>query len=142
MKDILSKVSTKLPSPTYEKGASSVPKYEEYPMTYPHVKATGIAAVAVADYILSKSGGMAVCVSDGKVVVYNKSWETKRNALKKAARINDYVRQKYEKLDKEFYCIFGYLAITRCLTDCCTISKIIKTKPTPAAVSTLLKQSM
>lgn len=142
MKDILAKTAKKLPAPSHEKDVATIPKHEEFVVGYPHVKSSGIAAVAVADYILSKSGGMSVCVSDGKVVVYNKSWPTKQNALKKTARINDYVRQKYEKLNKEFSCIFGYLAITRGLADCCTVSKIIKTNPTPAAVSALLKQSM
>lgn len=142
LKDILTKAEKKLPSPSTEKKTSPVPKYTDIPCEYPFVKASGVSAVAVADYILSKSGGMSVDVFDDKVVVYNQSWKTKHNALKKADRIEDYVRQKYEKLNEEFHNVFAYLAITRNLADCCTISKILKTKPNPSSMSELLKKSL
>lgn len=142
LKDVLSKVIKKLPKQETVKDTSSPPKHDEHKTDTPFVKASGIDAVAVADYISAKSGGMSVRVCDGKVFVFNQSWATKHKALKKANRINDYVRQKYEKLKGEFSCVFAYMAITRNYTDCCTAARIVKSKPTPSSVGALLKKSM
>jgi hypothetical protein len=142
LKDLLSKVVGKCPKQEQVKDVSEPPKHSDFSTDTPFVKASGIDAIAVADYISAKSGGMAVCVCDNKVYVYNKSWETKRNALKKANRINDYVRQKYTALKDEFPCVFAYMAITRNYTDCCASTKIIKTKPTALSIGALLKKSM
>jgi hypothetical protein len=142
LKDLLSKVVKKCPKQETAKDTASPPKHEACSMDMPFVKASGIDAVVVADYISAKSGGMSVCVHDDKVYVFNKSWETKHKALKKANRVNDYVRQKYEKLKAEFPCILAYMAITRNYADCCTTSKIIKSKPTPSAAGSLLKKAM
>lgn len=142
LKDMLVKIEKKIPTQTTEKNTSPIPKYEDYVCDYPHVNVSGIAAVAVSDYILSKGGGMSVDVFDGQVVVYNSSWKTKQTALKKADRIKDYVRQKYEKLGPDFHCVFAYLAITRNLADCCTVGQILKTKPSPVSMIEILKKSM
>lgn len=142
LKDILSKTAKKLPVQISMAGASAAPKYDEYQCSYPYVKATGISAITVADYILSKSGGMSVDVFDDQVVVYNNSWKTKQAVLKKTDRIKDYVRQKYEKLGADFHCILAYMAIIYNWADCCTVAQILKTKPTPASMVELLKKSL
>lgn len=142
LKDLLSKVVKKYPKQEQVKDTSAPPKHTDFSTDMPFVKASGIDAIAVADYISAKSGGMAVCVYDDKVYVYNKSWPTKRNALKKANRINDYVRQKYTALKGEFPFVLAYMAITRNYTDCCSATKIIKSKPTSSAVGALLKKCM
>jgi len=142
LKDLLSKVIKKCPKQSQVKDTSAPPKHAEFSTDTPFVKASGIDAVVVADYISAKSGGMSVCVFDDKVYVYNKSWPTKRKALKKANRVNDYVRQKYEKLKKEFPCVLAYMAITHNYTDCCAATKILKSKPTPSSAGTLLKKCM
>lgn len=144
LKDILDKVIGKQPKLEImpAKSVSKPPKRDTHKQEYPVVKSSGIAAVVVADYVRSKSGGMSVCVDDDGVVVYNHSWETKRNALKKSDRIKDYVRQKYEKLDDEFAGVLAYLAITQKWADCCTITQIVKSKPKPSAMVELLKKAM
>ena len=142
LNDILAKTFKKLPAYVSMKDISEPPKYEECPCSYPHIKATGIAAITVADYILSKSGGMSVDVFDEKVVIYNNSWKTKQTSLKKTDRIKDYVRQKYEKLGNDFHCILAYMAIIYNWADCCTVSQILKTKPTPNSMADLLKKSL
>ena len=142
LKDLLAKAYKKYPTQTSVKDVAPVPKYIEFADTFPHISATGIAAVAVAEYISSKSGGMLVSVYDKKVIVYNKSWDAKRKSLKKASRIDDYTRLKYKKLKTEFPCIFAYLAITREFADCCTVTKIIKSKPGADVVNKLLKKSL
>jgi hypothetical protein len=142
LKDLLSKVVKKCPNQEQVKDTSTPPKHVDFSSDMPFVKASGIDAIVVADYISAKSGGMAVCVYDDKVYVYNKSWATKRNALKKATRINDYVRQKYTALKDEFPCVLAYMAITRNYTDCCSVTKIVKSKPKSSDAGALLKKCM
>jgi hypothetical protein len=141
LKDILAKVDKKLPNKTSVPKGSKPEKHAECPSVYPHVKASGITAVVVADYIKSKSGGMGVDVFDGKIVVYNKSWDVKKKSLM-GPRVADYVRQKYIKLNDDFAFVLAYLAITQSLADCCTIAQIIKTKPTATSMTTLIQKSL
>jgi hypothetical protein len=128
IKDLLSKVEPKIPNQEILKGTKPIPKYTDHIHSFPKVKASGIEAIAVADYISAKSGGMSVDVFDGYVVVYNKNADTKIKQLKNKGRISDYVK-KYEKLKDDFYGVFGYMAIIQNLAECCTISTIIKSKP-------------
>ena len=139
LKELLGKVEKKLPKQTTEKGTKPE-KHKEHELDYPTIKVSGISAIAVADYILSKSGGMGVDILDDKVIVYNKSWPTKQSTLNKAERIKDYVRQKYEKLDKDFPFVLGYSAITRNLADCCTITSLIKSHPTASSMVGLIQK--
>ena len=141
LKDLLMKVEPKLPKQETLKGTKSVPKYEEHSQIYPTIKASGIPAIAIADYIRAKSGGMSVDVCNNYILVYNKNADTKINQLKKKDRIKDYVK-KYEKLKDEFYCVFAYMAITQNLADCCTIASIIKTKPKAASMVELISKNM
>lgn len=141
LKDLLAKADKKQKSPASVPKGSKPPKHADCPCDYPHVKVSGIAAVVVADYIKSKSGGYGVDVYDGKVVVYNKSWDTKKKSLK-GSSAKDYVRQKYEKLKDDFACVLAYLAITQGYADCCTVSQIIKTKPSAASMAALIQKSL
>ena len=115
-------------------------------MSFAPLKANGVAAVVVVDYILGNSGGMGAEVYDDKVVVFNHSWKTKQTSLKKVDRIKGHVRQKYEKLNnaksKEFHNLLAYMAITQETADCCTVTKIIKTKPTPVSMIELIKKAL
>lgn len=141
LKDLLTKIEPKIPKQEAVKGLKPVPKYEEHVQLYPTIKASGISAIAIADYVGAKSGGMSVDVCDNYVLVYNKNAETKINQLKKKDRIKDYVK-KYEKLKDEFYCVFAYMAITQNLGDCCSIASIIKTKPKAASMVELISKNM
>jgi hypothetical protein len=141
LNDLLAKANKKQPKQISVHKGSKPQKHAEYTRDYPHVKASGIAAVVVADYIKSKSGGMGVDVYDGKVIVYNKSWDTKKKSMK-GTRVKDYVRQKYEKLKGDFAFVLAYLAITQSLADCCTVSQIMKTKPSAASMSGLIQKSL
>ena len=144
IKELLEKVEKKLPSmeSPSAKEMSKPPSYTEFSCDFPTIKVSGVAAVAVADYIKSKSGGMGVDVFDGHIVVYNHSWKTKESSLKKIDRIKDYVKQKYEKLGSEFSCVLAYLSITQGYADCCTISQIIKSKPTASSMVDHIKNNI
>jgi hypothetical protein len=142
LKDLITKVSVKVPKQESLSGAKKPEKHAEHKREYPSVKATGINAVVVADYIRSKSGGMGVYVLGDEVVVYNTTWTTKQKALKVTGRINDYVRQKYEKLDKDFANILAYVAISQGFGNASTVAKILKSKPSPASMKELLKKSL
>ena len=142
LKDLVSKVSTKIPKQETLSGATKAEKHTEHKHIYPVIKATGIDAIVVADYIRSKSGGMGVYVLGNEVVVYNTSWPTKQKALKNSSRIDDYVRQKYEKLDTDFANVLAYVAISQCYGNASTATKIIKSKPTPSSMKALLKKSL
>ena len=142
IKDMLSQVEKKMPkmeTPS-AKEMEKPPSHDEPKSDYPSIKVSGIAAVALADYIRSKSGGMGVEVFDGHIIIYNHSWKTKQTALSKADRIKDYVRQKYEKLGDDFYCVFAYMAITQGYGDCHAVSQIIKSKPKAASMVELIKK--
>ena len=85
---------------------------------------------------------MGVSVLGNEVVIYNATWATKQKALKITSRIDDYVRQKYEKLDKDFANVLAYVAISQSSGNTSTVSKILKTKPTPSSMKELLKKSL
>lgn len=140
--ELLEKISKKQPQiqAPHPKEMEAPPKHPECKCDYPKIKVSGIAAVAVADYIRSKSGGMGIEFVDGYIIVYNHSWHTKENSLKKINRIKDYVRQKYEKLGDSFPCIFAYMAMTQGLAECCTITDIIKKAPKASSMVELLKK--
>jgi hypothetical protein len=142
LKDLVANVVGKLPKQETLSGAKKPEKSPDHKHEYPVVKATGISAVVVADYIRSKSGGMGVYVMGNEVVVYNKSWVTKQKALKSASRVNDYVRQKYEKLGNDFSNVLAYVAISQGSGNASTAAKILKTKPTPSGMKELLKKAL
>jgi hypothetical protein len=142
LKDLVAKVAVKLPKQETLSGAKKPEKHPEHKHEYPVVKVTGVSAVVVADYIRSKSGGMGVFVFGNEVVIYNKSWSTKQKSLNTTNRIGDYVRQKYEKLGKDFPNVLAYVAISQGSGNTSTAAKIIKSKPTPSSMKELLKKSL
>jgi hypothetical protein len=144
LKAVSDSVYKKLPAsePISSKDTEQIPKNDEYVEIYPSIKASGISAVAVADYIRNKAGGMNVLVNSDSVIIYNKLWETKRKTLKQMPRIKDYVDKKYIKLGDHFYLIFAYLAITQGITDCGTIQKILKNKPTASSMKELISKAL
>jgi hypothetical protein len=142
LKDLVSKVVVKIPKQETLSGVKKPEKHPEHTHGYPVVKVTGIAAVVVVDYIRSKSGGMGVFVHGNEVVVYNNTWTTKQKSLNTTSRIGDYVRQKYEKLGKDFPNVLAYVAISQGSGNTSTAAKIIKSKPTPSSMKELIKKSM
>lgn len=139
LKDLLSKTDKKQPKLSTEKGTKPSP-HEKFTHAFPVVKASGIGAAAVADYI--RSQGMGVDVLGSEIIIYNKSFTNKKATLKKADRVKNYVKQKYEKLGKDFYCVFAYLCITQSLCDCCTATSIIKSKPSANSMIELIKKAL
>jgi hypothetical protein len=144
LNELTAKAYVKLPDQVLPsaKEMSKPEKRETFKRVYPTIKASGIAAVVVADYVQSRAGGMSVAVDNDEVVVYNMSWKTKHAALKSADRINDYVDKKYKKLGDDFPCILAYLSIIQNLASCHTVKSIIKSKPKPSDVSALIKKSL
>jgi hypothetical protein len=140
IKEMLEKVYNKLQESSNEKGTKPE-KHDEFVCDYPKVDVDGIAAIVVADYILSKSGGMGVSVNK-EVTVYNKTWDTKKKSLASGDKIKDYVNQKYVKLSDEFAFVLGYIAITRHLASCCIIGSLIKSNPKPATMVGLIQNAL
>jgi hypothetical protein len=140
LKELLQTAENKQPDITSLPKGTKPPVHEKHECAYPSVEASGVSAVILADYIKAKSGGFGVEVCDGKVVVYNKSWDSKKKSLK--SRAKDYVKQKYEKLGDDFPCILAYMAITQSYADCCTAYQIIKSKPSAASMAGLFQKSL
>lgn len=139
LKDILQKVDKKQQKLSTEKGTKPI-THDKFTHEFPVVKASGIGAAAVADYI--RSQGMGVATLGDEIIVYNKSFETKKTTIKKADRVKNYVNQKYVKLGNDFSCIFAYLCITQQLCDCCTVTSIIKSKPSASSMTDLIKNAL
>jgi hypothetical protein len=132
----------KLESPS-DKEIKMPPKRECDIKTFPYVKcSSGLACIAVADFINSNSGGMGVEVHTGIVEVYNDNWETKKNQINSSKRIEDYVRQKYDKLEDHLGLMLGYYAITKCYADSDTLSKLILKNITSQELKKLIKEAL
>lgn len=146
LNDLISKVVKKQPKmeTPAAKDMAKPTKRDAFKPSYPTIKVSGVAAVAVADYVRSQSGGMGVDVYTDMIIVSNESWDSKKKSLKSAERVKKYVQQKYEKLAKEkiFHCMLAYLAITQDFADCCTVAKIIKSKPTPSSLIDDIKKAL
>lgn len=139
VKDILQKVEKKLPKLTNIKGTKP-PIYDKFVHEFPVIKVSGIAAAAVADYI--RSQGMGTTFIGNELIIYNKSFTTKKSTLKKTDRVKNYVRQKYEKLGTNFSCIFAYLCITQMYCTCCSATAILKTNPSTTSMIGLIQKSL
>jgi hypothetical protein len=139
IKELLQKVEKKLPKLSTEKGTKPS-QHDKFVHSFPVIKASGITSAAVEDYIRSQSMGTASIGNE--IIVYNKSFTTKRAALKKVDRIKTYVRQKYEKLGPDFPCIFTYLCITQKYCTCCSATDIIKTKPSAISMVSLIQKAL
>jgi hypothetical protein len=139
LKDLLTKVDKKQPKLITEKGTKP-DIHENFTHSFPSIKASGISAAVTADYV--RSQGMGVSVLGSEIIVYNKSFESKKKIFKNATRVKNYVGQKYEKLKTDFPCIFAYLCITQSLCDCCTATSIIKTKPTASSMVSIIQKTL
>ena len=142
IKELLIKLDSKIIKPDTLKPTKNVKEHETHTNEYPIIKyKDSIAAIAIADYITNKSGGMAVEVCSDYIIIYNENAETKLKHMKDKGKINDYCK-KYEKLKDDFYCVFAYMAITHNLVDCCTIGAIIKSKLKASEMSSLILKNM
>jgi hypothetical protein len=140
IKDLLTKVDKKLPKTSNVKNITKPPVHDKFIHDFPVVKVSGITSIAVEDYI--RSQGMGTASLGNEIIVYNKSFDTKKNTFKTADRIKTYVKQKYEKLGSDFACVFAYLSITQLYCTCCSATAIIKTKPTAASMISLIQKAL
>lgn len=140
IKDLLTKVNKKLVNTTQEKKTTKPPIRDKFVHDFPVVKASGIASAAVEDYI--RSQGMGTASLGNEIIVYNKSFESKKNAFKQADRIKKYVSQKYDKIGTDFSCVFAYLCITQLYCTCCSATDIIKNKPTASSMVSLIQKTL
>lgn len=139
VKDVLQKSEKKLPKISTEKGTKP-PSHDKFVHEFPVIKTTGISSAAVEDYI--RSQGMGTASIGNEIIVYNKSFTSKKATLKKADRVKNYVRQKYEKLGSDFPCIFAYLCITQMYCTCCSATSIIKSKPSATSMVGLIQKAL
>jgi hypothetical protein len=140
LKEMIGKVDKKQQKLSNEKGSVKPGAHDKFTHSFPSVKASGIASVVTEDYISSQ--GMGTASMGDEIIIYNKSYETKKAAFKKADRIKTYVKQKYEKLGKDFPCVLAYMCITKKYCTCCSATSIIKTKPSAGSMIELIKKSL
>jgi hypothetical protein len=140
VKDLLEKVQKKLPKLSNEKNSTKPPTHEKFVHDFPTVKVSGIASAVVEDYI--RSQGMGTASIGSEIIVYNKSFETKKNAFKTTDRIKTYVKQKYEKLGTDFPCVFTYLCITQLYCTCCSATQLLTTKPSAGSMVSLIQKAL
>lgn len=140
LKDLLAKVDKKQQKLSTEKGSKKPGPHDKFTHSFPSVKVSGIASVATEDYI--RSQGMGTTSMGNEIIVYNRSYESKKAAFKKADRVKTYVKQKYEKLGKDFSCVFAYLCITQKYCTCCSATTLMKTKPSATSMVGLIQKAL
>lgn len=138
--EMLSKVISKLPKLSMEKSVKSPVKHEEFKHSFPSIKASGITAAVVADYL--KSQKYSLSVLGDEIIIYDNKFTSKQKSLSDANRVKTFVKQKYEKLGDDLSCIFAYLCITQSLCDCCAASSIAKSKVKPNDMISYIKKSL
>ena len=77
LKDLLAKVDKKQQKLSMEKPATKPSSHDNFTHTFPSIKTSGLAAAITADYV--RSQGMGVSVLGDEIIVYNKSFESKKN---------------------------------------------------------------
>jgi hypothetical protein len=140
LKDLLGKVDKKQQKLSNEKGTKKPEPHDKFTHSFPSVKVSGIASTVVEDYI--RSQGMGTTSMGNEIIIYNRSYESKKAAFKKADRIRTYVKQKYEKLGKDFSCVFAYMCITQKYCTCCSATSIIKNKPSATSMVPLIQKAL
>jgi hypothetical protein len=140
VKDLLTKVEKKLPKLSNEKNSTKPPTHDKFVHDFPTVKASGITSAVVEDYI--RSQGMGTASIGSEIIVYNKSFETKKNSFKTSDRIKTYVKQKYEKLGADFSCVFTYLCITQLYCTCCSATQLLTSKPSANSMVSLIQKAL
>ena len=130
LEDIVKVIASKMPKVELPsaKEIEAPKKHSCNAKMYPSVKASGVAAVIVADYIRSASNGMNVELHDGIIEVYNDNWESKKNQINNSGRIHDFVERKYMRLEDNLPMVMCYFAIINGYTTADTSSKILKSK--------------
>ena len=111
---------------------------------YPVIKATGVDAAVIADYIRNNTLGFSVEVTDGGVTIYNHGWESKHKQLKDKDRISGYVQKKYAKLDAsgELNTVFAYLALSQGYIDSQVASTLVHSKQKSDKFVEILKKHL
>lgn len=112
--------------------------------SYPIIKASGLSAAIVADYIRNNVLGISVEVTDDGVTIYNHGWEAKHKQLKDKNRITGYIQKKYEKLDStgELNTVFAYFALAQDYIDSQTASTLIHSKQKSDKFIEILKKHL
>ena len=104
---------------------------------YPSVRASGLTAFVVADYIDLEMKGSSLFIDRDHIYVINKSFATKRAGLKNKDRIDRFIRTKYSKVpDDIFHSTMAYTAIIRGFS-CGVIKQIIRNRPSNRDIPTM-----
>jgi hypothetical protein len=140
IKDLLDRINKKQPTLSHEKGLKKPGEHDKFTHNFPSIKASGISSAVTEDYI--RSSGMGTTSINGEIIIYNKSFESKKESLKQKDKIKKYVQQKYEKLGKDFPCVFAYLCMTQKLCSCCSATSIIKNKPSATSMVDLIYKTL
>ncbi len=145
LKVLLAAVYGKMPDLPSPDGESKAPPTRECQHEmYPHVKTSNsLANLLVADYIFSNTDA-GVEVHSGVVEIYDKNWETRRSKLKAAARINNYVQQKYgnKSIVSDLALIVAYHGMSHSFADNDAIKKLIVKNLTTKDVAEMIKNNI
>lgn len=127
LQKLADKVHEKMPAQKSDTPRKKLPKLPEHKLDYPSWDAKGLGAALAVEYIQLKSNGMNVDLAGGKIMVYSRSWESKKKSLK--PRIKDYVDKKFKKLKTHLGGVLAYLIATQCHGSVDTIKAASKVKP-------------
>jgi hypothetical protein len=143
LQTIMDTIHRKVPSIINIKDAKK-PTHVSISRQYPVIKAKGLEAAIVADYIRNNSNGMSVEIGEAGVIVYSKNWEAKHTQLKDEKRIKTYVEKKYIKLEakEELNSIFAYFSLSNGYCTAQTAEKIIDSKLTTKKLIDLLNKTL
>jgi len=129
LKKVISSAIAKIPKQVAAKPLTLPPAHPEAKCEYPTVAASGLNAILTAEYVRSNSNGMSVDVCPGKIVVFSKSWESKRRQLADKKRISKHIEQKYSKLKDDLHGVLAYLVATKCDGTGAAIKQASKVSP-------------
>lgn len=107
---------------------------------YPSMDVTGAAGYLTADYINSKANGMAAAFTGSKVIVYSRSWESKRNALLKDSILNSYIDLKFKRLKDKMSGVVMYHYGSRYCADAEALKKLGKLSA--GDIKSMIKKTM
>lgn len=145
LEDIVKVIANKMPKVELPsaKEIEAPKKHDCIHKMHPCVKASGIAAVIVADYIRSASNGMNVELHDNIVEIYNDTnWDSKKKQINDSGRIHDFIDRKYMRLEDNLPAILCYFAIVNGYTTTHTASKILHTKFKLADLTSMIKKAL
>jgi hypothetical protein len=128
------------PKPS-KKGMRKPERLNPYQHSYPFVETSNLLeAIIVGDYIENKLG-VRIDVHNSMVVIYSGIFDRKRDDLKRADTIRDYIK-KYDKLGAELPATLGYLGIMHHCIGCNTINTLIRSGITTSKMIEIIRKSL